>query len=78
MRVWNEDKDFLAVLLEDPDITRVLTEAEIRSVVNPELQLRNVDTIFSRVLTASGPCAVGPASWRVHSELKLAFRVLHN
>jgi len=31
------------------DTTRVLTEAEIRSVVNPELQLRNVDTIFSRV-----------------------------
>jgi len=49
MRVWNEDKDFLQVLLEDPDITRVLTGEEIRSVVNPELQLRNVDAIFSRV-----------------------------
>jgi adenylosuccinate lyase len=49
MKVWDEDKDFLQVLEEDPDITRVLTREEIRSVVNPELQLRNVDAIFSRV-----------------------------
>ncbi len=49
MRVWKEDKDFLQVLLGDPDITRVLSEDEIRSVVNPELQLRNVDLVFDRV-----------------------------
>ena len=48
-RVWNEDKDFVQVLLEDPDITRTLSDDEIRSVVNPELQLRNVDTVFARV-----------------------------
>jgi adenylosuccinate lyase len=49
MKVWDEDKDFVRVLQEDPDITRVLTREEIRSVVNPELQLRNVDAIFARV-----------------------------
>jgi integrase len=49
MRVWNEDKDFLQVLEEDPDIARVLSADEIRSAVNPQLQLRNVDTIFQRV-----------------------------
>jgi adenylosuccinate lyase len=49
MRVWDEDKDFLQVLQEDPDITGVLSREEIRSVVNPELQLRNVDAVFSRV-----------------------------
>ncbi len=49
MRVWKEDKDFLNVLLGDPDITKVLNEDEIRSVVNPELQLRNVDGVFDRV-----------------------------
>jgi adenylosuccinate lyase len=49
MKVWDEDKDFLQVLQEDPDITQVLTRDEIRSVVNPELQLRNVDAIFARV-----------------------------
>ena len=49
MKVWDEDKDFLQALQEDPDITRVLSADEIKSVVNPELQLRNVDAIFDRV-----------------------------
>jgi adenylosuccinate lyase len=49
MKVWEEDKDFVDVLLEDPEITAVLSKEQIRSVVNPELQLRNIDTIFSRV-----------------------------
>ena len=53
MKVWDEDKDFLQVLQEDPDITKVLTRDEIRSVVNPELQLRNVDAIFARVFQNS-------------------------
>ena len=48
-KVWKEDKDFVEVLLEDPEITQVLSEDQIRSVMNPELQLRNIDTIFSRV-----------------------------
>jgi len=49
MKVWDEDKDFLQALQEDPDVTRILSADEIRSVVNPELQLRNVDMIFDRV-----------------------------
>jgi adenylosuccinate lyase len=49
MRVWNETQDFLQVLLADPDITKALSAEEIRAVVNPELQLRNVDAIFARV-----------------------------
>ncbi len=49
MRVWNEDQDFLQVLQKDPDITKALSAEEIRAVVNPELQLRNVDAIFARV-----------------------------
>lgn len=49
MKVWDENKDFIQVLQEDPDITKTLTRDEIRSVVNPELQLRNVDAIFARV-----------------------------
>jgi adenylosuccinate lyase len=52
MKVWDEDKDFLQALQEDPDIARVLSREEIRSVVNPELQLRNVDAIFSRVFNS--------------------------
>jgi len=49
MKVWKEDKDFLQVLQEDPDIAKALSRDEIQSVVNPDLQLRNVDAIFSRV-----------------------------
>jgi adenylosuccinate lyase len=49
MKVWDEDKDFLQALQEDPDIIKVLSRAEIQSVVNPQLQLRNVDAVFSRV-----------------------------
>ena len=49
MKVWDEDTDFLQVLQEDPDIMKVLSREEIRSVVNPQLQLRNVDAIFDRV-----------------------------
>jgi adenylosuccinate lyase len=49
MKVWDEDKDFLRVLQEDPDIIQVLSREEIGSVVNPRLQLRNVDAIFARV-----------------------------
>jgi len=49
MKVWNEDQDFLQVLQEDPDVSRVLSVDEIRSVVNPDVQLRNVDAVFSRV-----------------------------
>jgi adenylosuccinate lyase len=49
MKVWDEDKDFLRVLLEDPEITAVLSREEIQSALNPDHQLRNVDAIFARV-----------------------------
>jgi adenylosuccinate lyase len=49
MKVWDEEKDFLKTLQEDPDVAQVLTQEEICSVVNPELQMRNVDAIFARV-----------------------------
>ncbi|MDR1727799.1 MAG: adenylosuccinate lyase [Acidobacteriota bacterium] len=52
MKVWDEDKDFLQALGEDPDVTKALTSEEIRSVVDPEKQLRNVDAIFARVFRA--------------------------
>lgn len=51
MRVWADDRDFLLVLQGDPDIARVLSAEEIRSVVNPALQLRNVDAVFHRVFS---------------------------
>ncbi|HSW39604.1 MAG TPA: adenylosuccinate lyase [Acidobacteriota bacterium] len=52
MKVWDEDKDFLTAVQEDADITRILTGEEIRSAVNPALQLRNVNAVFVRVFNA--------------------------
>jgi adenylosuccinate lyase len=49
MKVWDEDRDFLEALEEDPDITKILTVEEIRSAADPEKQLRNLDAIFARV-----------------------------
>jgi adenylosuccinate lyase len=49
MKVWDEAKDFLESLLEDPDIRKHLTENEIRSALAPAVQLRNIDRIFERV-----------------------------
>jgi adenylosuccinate lyase len=49
MKVWDEDRAFLAVLAGDPDLPRVLDAEEVRAVVNPDLQLRNVDAVFARV-----------------------------
>jgi adenylosuccinate lyase len=51
MKVWDEDKEFLQVLQEDPDITGALSREEIRSAVNPVHQLRNVDAVFARVFS---------------------------
>ena len=55
MKVWDEDKDFIQVLEEDPDITKVLSHEEIRAAVNPEIQLRNIETIFTRVFESDAP-----------------------
>ncbi len=52
MKVWDQDKDFLQVLQEDPEISGVLSREEIQSAVNPDHQLRNVDAIFERVFNS--------------------------
>jgi adenylosuccinate lyase len=49
MKVWDQGKDFIAVLQEDEDVARLMSAEEIRSVVNPDVQLRNVDVVFHRV-----------------------------
>ena len=49
MRSFHEQKDFKALLLADPDLTRVLSPAEIDKAFDLNDQLRNVDAIFDRV-----------------------------
>jgi adenylosuccinate lyase len=50
MRSFHEQKDFKALLLEDPDVQRVLTPAEIDKAFDLQDQMRNIDAIFARVL----------------------------
>jgi adenylosuccinate lyase len=58
MRVWDSGSDFLGVLGADPDIRRVLSAEEIRSVLDPGVQLRNVGAIFGRVFGPPEPASV--------------------
>ncbi len=52
MRSFHEKKDFKSLLLADPDLTRVLTPAEIEKAFDLNDQMRNVDAIFERVFGA--------------------------
>jgi adenylosuccinate lyase len=49
MRAWEEDGDFRAAIEADPEVTAVLTPAQIAEAFSMERQLRNVDRIFVRV-----------------------------
>jgi adenylosuccinate lyase len=54
MRVWNREGDFKQLVLEDADIRRTLTPAEIETTFDFRHQLRHVDYIFKRVYGDSG------------------------
>jgi len=49
MRVWEEKVDFQTALKRDPDVKRVLSDAEIEACFAVEYHLKHVDTIFERV-----------------------------
>jgi len=49
MKVWEDKVDFRAALKGDPDVRRVLSEAEIDACFALEHHLKHVDTIFDRV-----------------------------
>ncbi len=49
MRSHDEGLDFKTLLLEDDDVTRVMTPEQIEAVFDLKVQLRHVDTIFERV-----------------------------
>jgi adenylosuccinate lyase len=57
MRAFHEQRDFKSLLLADPDLTNVLSPADIDKAFDLDDQLRNVDTIFARVFK-SVPVAV--------------------
>ena len=49
MRAWENGEDFRKLVDADPDITRVLSAAEINAAFDLARHLRNVDAIFARV-----------------------------
>jgi adenylosuccinate lyase len=49
MRVWEEGVDFRTALRADPDVSRLLTGAEIDACFDISYHLKHVDTIFARV-----------------------------
>ena len=59
MRSFDERRDFKALLLSDPDITKVLRTAEIERAFDLDEQFTHVDDIFSRVFE---PTTAGRAS----------------
>src|SRR5476651_1406306 len=53
MRSFAEQLDFKALLLADPDVTRVLPPAEIERAFDLDEQLKHVDHIFDRVFVTT-------------------------
>jgi adenylosuccinate lyase len=53
MPVWRGEGDFLALLKKDPDVTALLTDAELEEKFDLGYHLKHVDTIFKRVFGRS-------------------------
>jgi adenylosuccinate lyase len=53
MRMYDEGVDFKTALLADPELTDVLSPAEVEACFSPEYHLRHVDTVFQRVFGRS-------------------------
>ncbi|MBN2032036.1 MAG: adenylosuccinate lyase [Deltaproteobacteria bacterium] len=49
MKVWNTGRDFKALLMEDPEIRKHLSEKDLEEVFSFDYHLKHVDDIFARV-----------------------------
>ena len=50
MKVWNEEGSFYDLIKADEEISSILSEDEIEDIFDLNYHLRQVETIFSRVL----------------------------
>ncbi|HXH07975.1 MAG TPA: adenylosuccinate lyase [Vicinamibacterales bacterium] len=57
MRSFHERRDFKALLLADPDVTRVLPPEALEAVFDLQRHLRHVDTVFARVFRGAPAAA---------------------
>ncbi|MCX8076669.1 MAG: adenylosuccinate lyase [Aquificaceae bacterium] len=51
MKSWQEGKDFKQTLIQDPEVSRMLTQEELDAVINPSAFLKNIDQIYERVIS---------------------------
>ncbi|GAA5105202.1 adenylosuccinate lyase [Bartonella jaculi] len=49
MKVWEQGKDFLEELLNDKDVTKALSEGELREKFDLSYHTKHINTIFKRV-----------------------------
>lgn len=49
MRVWKEEANFKNMLMEEPEITRLLSEIEIEECFDLSYYVKNVDKIYKRI-----------------------------
>ncbi|AGF75956.1 adenylosuccinate lyase [Bartonella vinsonii] len=49
MKVWEQGKDFLEELLNDKDVTKALSEAELREKFDLSYHTKHINTIFKRI-----------------------------
>ena len=55
MKVWNEGGDFLGSLLADKEVSKALSEDELRAQFDLAYHTKHVDTIFKRVFGSANP-----------------------
>jgi adenylosuccinate lyase len=53
MRAFHEQTDFKTLFLADPDVSRVLTPADVEKAFDLNDQLRNVDAVMDRVFAGA-------------------------
>ncbi|MFD1912006.1 adenylosuccinate lyase [Halodurantibacterium flavum] len=54
MKVWEQDADFMSELKADPEVSAVLSDAEIEEKFDLGYHTKHVDTIFARVFGKDG------------------------
>ncbi len=52
MRSWNEGIPFLQVLKKEPSVAPYLSEEELRSILKPEVFLKNMDYVYKKIFGA--------------------------
>ena len=55
MPVWRGEGDFLDLLKKDPDVKKLLSDAELEEKFDLGYHLKHVDTIFRRVFGRAFP-----------------------